>query len=154
MPRRNWFADACRRLSHGSPGSAAIELAVALPMLCLILVGTADFGRVFAESIAVQNASRMGVQYAIVNLSNATPDYNAIQSAALAELPNATGATAAARQYCRCGNNGSENDCSSTCSSQARYVEVTVRKSFTPLISYPGIPSPVPLSSTVTVRFK
>lgn len=135
-------------------GGAILEMAIALPILMLILLGTADFGRVFHDSIAVQNASRMGAQYAVVTASStAAPDLAGVQAAALAELPDQGGATASATQYCQCGN-GAQNDCSSSCASKTKYISVSVTKNFTTVVPYPGVPSPVVLSSSVTVRLQ
>lgn len=45
-------------------GAAAVEFAVVLPVLVLLLVGGADLGRCFYSTIAVANAARAGAQYA------------------------------------------------------------------------------------------
>ncbi len=44
-------------------GQSAVELAVALPVLVLILMGTLDFGRAFYAYINITNAAREGAQY-------------------------------------------------------------------------------------------
>src|SRR6266545_8094363 len=51
---------------HGSDrGSAIVELAVALPMLVMLVVGAADFARVFYFAHTLTNAARAGAQYGI-----------------------------------------------------------------------------------------
>ena len=45
-------------------GAAAIEFAIILPLLMLLLLGAADFGRCFHMSIAINNAARTGAEYA------------------------------------------------------------------------------------------
>lgn len=133
-----------------SSGSVAIELSLAIPLLLIILLGTADFGRIFHDSIAVSNASRVGVQYAMSSASRQS-DTAGMVTAALDDLPNRTGATAAARTYCTCSN-GSEQSCSTTCTSKRLYIEVTVTKTFQTLVQYPGIPSSTNLSSKTIAR--
>ena len=51
-----------RRWSYRK-GQSAVELAVVVPVLALLLVVVADFGRVFFVSVAVNNAARAGAQY-------------------------------------------------------------------------------------------
>ena len=48
-------------------GSAQIELALVLLLLCLLLVVFIDFGRMLLVYNAVANAARAGVRYAMVN---------------------------------------------------------------------------------------
>ena len=73
------------RRSEG--GSALVELIFALPLLVLVLVGTADFARVFYTAIELTNAARAGVQYAAYSPGRFV-DTAAIQSAAMAAAPD------------------------------------------------------------------
>ena len=56
--RRAWASDA---------GSALVELAVSLPLLVLVMVGTIDFARVFYTGMELTNAARAGAQYGAYN---------------------------------------------------------------------------------------
>jgi Flp pilus assembly protein TadG len=49
------------------PGAVAVELALILPLLVLIVLGAVDFGRFANTYIAVTNASRAGAAYGIMN---------------------------------------------------------------------------------------
>lgn len=55
------------RLSAGKPRTAAgqgvVELAVSLPLLLLLLLGTIDVGRVFFDYVQLRNAVREGAGY-------------------------------------------------------------------------------------------
>jgi Flp pilus assembly protein TadG len=137
---------------RGRAGSAAIEMAFAMPVLVLLLLGTADFGRVFYEAIAVESAARCGAQFAVVSSAN-QDNIAGMQQAALNDLQNLTGATATATKICRCGW-GAPNDCSSNCASKRVYVQVTVQKTFNTIVSYPGIPSSTVLRATSVMRIK
>jgi Flp pilus assembly protein TadG len=56
------------------PGQAVVELAIAMPLLALMLFGLVDFGRAYFQYIAVVNAAREGARsaaYGFHNLSNA-----------------------------------------------------------------------------------
>lgn len=48
-------------------GAAAIEMAIILPLLTMIMLGCVDFGRFAHTYIAVTNAARAGAGYAIMN---------------------------------------------------------------------------------------
>lgn len=49
-----------------------VELALAFPVLLLILLGLADFGRAFFYTIAIANAAREGAAYASLNAGPGT----------------------------------------------------------------------------------
>jgi Flp pilus assembly protein TadG len=48
-------------------GQSLVELALALPVLLLILLGLADFGRAFYYTTTIANAARAGAEYAAIN---------------------------------------------------------------------------------------
>ena len=45
-------------------GQSLVEFALALPVLLLILLGLADFGRAFYYTTAIASAARVGAEYA------------------------------------------------------------------------------------------
>lgn len=48
-------------------GAAAVEMAIVLPLLLLVIGGIVDFGRFFFYEIQVTNAAREGARAAVVN---------------------------------------------------------------------------------------
>src|SRR4030088_1860892 len=64
-------------------GQAVIEMALAAPLLSLMLFGLVDFGRAYFQYISLVNAAREGARYAAygyTNLSNAAaPAQNTVQ---------------------------------------------------------------------------
>jgi hypothetical protein len=130
-------------------GNVIIELALVLPLLALVLLGTADFGRLFYETITVQSAARAGVQYG-VHKGGTFEDFNGMQQAALREVGNAAGYAAVA---CSCGWSGRYN-CSNNCASQRAYIEVLVTKNSQTVAPYPGIPSQTVLRGVARFRVK
>ena len=62
-------------------GQAFVELALILPVFLLLLVGTAEVGRLTYASIEVSNAARAGVAYAAQSHTTAQDTTN-IQAAA------------------------------------------------------------------------
>lgn len=70
-------------------GAAAIEFAVVLPMLMLMLLGGADFGRCFHSAMAITNAARAGAEYGAMHPFDASSQAGwqaGVQQAAIDEL--------------------------------------------------------------------
>jgi Flp pilus assembly protein TadG len=62
-PLRRWLFE---------KGQSAAEFGLVLPVLALMLVVVADFGRVFFVSVAVNNAARAGAQFGSQSLATAS----------------------------------------------------------------------------------
>jgi Flp pilus assembly protein TadG len=123
-----------------------VELAVAMPVLVLLLLAAADFGRLFYAWIGVNNAARAGAQYGSQGLANAG-NSAAMILAATTDGANISGLTATASQ-CTCVSGTSVTVCSGsnyncTNAPQATFVEVDTQTTFHTVISYPGIPSSI-----------
>lgn len=56
-----------RSRRRGERGAAMVEFAILLPLFLLIIAGIVDFGRAFFTQIALTNAAREGVRYAVIN---------------------------------------------------------------------------------------
>ena len=75
--RSNKEVRKARRRFRAARGQSYVELALALPVLALILVVAADFGRLFYSSVEVINAARAGAQYgsnSVVTAANTSRD--------------------------------------------------------------------------------
>ena len=129
------------------------ELAIAVPVMALLLVASADFARVFYFSIAVNNADRAGAQYGSQSIATAA-DINGMKSAATqdaSDLPS----LAATAQLCTCGTGSSVTACASSyCTNNptGNYVEVDTTMTFNTTITYPGIPSTVALAGKAIMQ--
>src|SRR5258708_33454139 len=142
--RPSWIGTGRRR------GSAMIELAIAVPLLPLILAGTMEFGRAFYAAAEVSNAARAGVQFAAINPANAS-NYTGMQQAATNDAVNVSGLTATASKFCECPD-GTSADCTSgICSGKRTYVKVVTSAQFQTVGTYPGIPNPITVNSQATM---
>lgn len=104
-----------------SRGQSIVELAIALPLMLMILLGTVDLGRTFWSYIEMRNAAFEGARYA----ATAPADTSGIQTRVIDHgVPG--GATVNVR--CR-------PDCSSITTNSAATVTVTVSAQFTPIVS-------------------
>src|SRR5260370_10770992 len=81
-----------QRLSYSKRGQAIVETALLLPILMLLVMGSADLGRVFYYAIAVTNAAReaarQGSYYDPVSGSNTYDSYCEDLAAAQKEVPS------------------------------------------------------------------
>jgi Flp pilus assembly protein TadG len=76
-------------------GSVAVEFALVLPVLLLILFGIVDFGRALNAQIELTGAAREGARLAALGYPNA-----AVQARAAAAAPSLSGVTVAVEAGC------------------------------------------------------
>jgi len=141
------------RFFRDARGAAAVELAVVVPFLALLLVGIADFGRANITSSVVAHAAEAGALYGAQDSASA---YNSagIETAATQDAGDVGSITVASRPYCTC-TSSSEVSCSSSCGAYGiprMYVSVRVSKRLDLTFPYPGVPDS--LTNSVRLRVK
>ena len=92
------------RLRGRERGAAAVEMAIVLPLLLLVIAGIIDFGRYFFFQIQVTNAAREGARAAVVKPSPNAADMTAITDRALAGAVGVPSATASVLASCGSGS--------------------------------------------------
>ncbi len=125
-----------------SAGQALLEAALTLSVLCLLILGALEFGKVAYASIQVTRAARAAVAYGAASPATAV-DASGIQTAAAAEAPDVPGISATSSIACACSN-GSASTCLNTDCPNSHIVEtLTVRTAATynPGIHIPGLPA-------------
>lgn len=120
-------------------GSAAVELALLLPILSLLLLITIDFARLYYHYSIVTNCARNGALYGSDPTAAQNSPYSDLSAAALADASNLT------PQPTVSSTNGTD-------SSSNPYVEVTVVYPFTTISNYPGLSNPINITRTVRMR--
>lgn len=140
---------------RSSSGQSLVELALAVPVLVLLLLAAADFGRLFYVWIAVNNAARAGAQYGSQTLTSAA-DTNGMKLAATTDGSNISGLTATASQ-CTCVSGTSVTVCSGsnyncTNAPQATFVKVNTQATFNTVVNYPGMPSSITVKGTAIMQ--
>lgn len=138
--------------TRSESGAAVVELAIILPVLVLLAIGVAEFGRVYYTSITVANASTAGAQYASLNsgINDA-----AIVQAARDDAGDATLAVTPINRVCRCPGSDAAVGCTSVCAGYGvpqYFVEVTATKTISLIFRYPGLPTTVPVSRMSVFR--
>ena len=141
-------------------GAALVELAVALPLLLVIMIGTIDFGRAFRTAMIVTNAARAGAQFGSQNAVNATNTTGMAAAANAVFTANGLGTTPApsASTLCQCASTSgvftNAASCSDPCTGGHLVVSVTVTatRTFSLIQPFPGIPSSVTITRSATAR--
>ena len=145
-----------RNAARDDKGQAFVELALVLPIFILLLVGTAEVGRIAFASIEVSNAARAGVSYGAQNHSTAS-DTSGIQTAATQDGPDLTDLQAVATQACTCSS-GTSITCANAgtnCLAPNRiieYVQVQTSAVVGTVFKFPGIPNSITLRGYAMMR--
>jgi Flp pilus assembly protein TadG len=130
-----------------------VEMAAVMPVIALLLLAATDMGRLFYSNVSLSDAARAGAQYGSQSLV-AAADSAGMKTAAQNDGANVSHLSVTASQ-CTCMSSTSVAACASTyCTDnpQATFVEVDTSATFNTLITYPGIPSAIPLSGKAVMR--
>ncbi len=76
------------RKRFGQRGVAMVELAIALPVLLLMMMATAEIGRAFLQYLTLTHSVRDGVRYAIRNAADGTTGNYSITADDLTAIRN------------------------------------------------------------------
>ncbi len=120
-------------------GSSAVELALLLPILGLLLLFTVDFARLYYHYSIVTNCARNGALYGSDPTTATESPYTDLTAAALADASNLD-------------PQPTVTSTTGTDSSGNAYIQVTVVYPFTTISNYPGLPNPINLTRTVQMR--
>jgi Flp pilus assembly protein TadG len=138
-------------------GQALIELALALPIYILLLLGSAEFALLAYASIEVSNAARAGVAYGAQSAATAA-DLTGMATAATNDGSNVAGLSATASQFCSCSNAAATQvacaTAPTTCASARvlNYVQVNTTAAVSPPIRLPGLPITFTLRGQAIMR--
>ena len=148
-----------QRLAENRRGSALTEFALISPILLLFAVGGVDYGLIVNEKTVLENAARAGAQYALSGTVNETQIQAAV---AKAGQFNADGYTVSVSYDCKCPDGTAIACTGQVCTAanadeygdmdRRRYVTINVGETYTPLFSYPWLPSPYVLQGSADVR--
>ena len=143
--------DTLKEFRYSNLGGALVEFAITVPLLALLAIAAADYGRVFSVSIAVANAARTGAQWGGHTLGNEALMIAAARAdAAPLDLDVVT-----AGRYCTCPDGTtpvcSTGDCGAYGAPQA-FDTVRVADDVPLIFRYPGLPTTISVTRTVVFR--
>jgi len=141
---------------RSASGGALIEVAIAMPILMLLLVGAAELGRLAYFSIEISSAAYSGASYAAQNRGTAASTAN-IATAASKDAANISGLVTVSSVACYCSD-GTAVTCANAatnCVTPAHiseYVKVSTSVPVSPIFSYPGLSATWTLNGSATMR--
>jgi Flp pilus assembly protein TadG len=158
-----------RRGRDREGGTAAIEFALASPILVLLVLGAADFGMLMNTSASLTGAARAGAEYAKANWNDPSvtdPTTSTEQKVCgFLGLTLSSGScspvTPNVTTSCTCDDDTSVTPCPPTganpCATQTnpgvlQYVTVTAQQDFHAILSWTSFALPTQVSGTTTVR--
>ena len=148
----------------GSDGTAIVEFAFAAPILVVLVLGIADFGMLAARTAALEGATRVGAEYAR-NMTTSTC-HDITSSSCITGIENAmqnSGNFSPALTFpsdpsasCEC-DDGTSITCGTTCVGAGKtpnrvLITVTASQSYTPILSWPGLPTSLTASTEIRVQ--
>ena len=138
-----------RRLRlRGDRGSAAVEFAIVIPVLLLLVLGTVEFGRVFFLQNSITNAARVGARTMAIEASAANP--NAVSDAKSQTAAAAVAPALTTTQVTVSTSNGTSN-CVVPAAGTAVYVTVTIAYPVTQITGFLPV-FPTALAAKASVR--
>ncbi|MCE9508434.1 MAG: pilus assembly protein [Alphaproteobacteria bacterium] len=135
-----------KRLFQCERGIAAIEFAMIVPLLTLILIGVVDYGMFINQKMKLQDLARTATQYVVQGGSDANVMADVIQTSDFYNAATAQGQviTVTTAAQCECAN-GASVSCTGTCTGIGNYVRhfysATLSSTYRPIFIYPGISS-------------
>ena len=133
-------------------GNSLVETGLFLPLLLLLLMGVADFGRAYYLAIEVAGAAHAGAVYGAQNITDTT----GMQNAAKLNSPDVAGLVATGTWGCECSDGtASSASCTitPTCSvNVVYYAKVNTTVTYHPIMPWKGINSSMILTGSTTMR--
>ena len=147
-------------IRSGEEGSALVELALSMPMLTIMLLGSAEFARLAYASIEVANGAHAAAIYASYSQA-ASSDTTGIGNAANSDAANLVGGGAisvtSVSTACSCADTSvtpascSDNaTCISNNTSMVTTVTVQTQAEYAPVIRIPGTATSYTLQASST----
>lgn len=127
-------------------GAIAVEYALILPVLSLLLVAVADLGMYIHQRMMVQDLSRAAAQYVIHGGNPEDVEENVFTGSFVAQRAASEGRTVTytAVKECECSDGATVSCSSGTCPAGdylRSFFTTSVESSFMPIFPYPGLPS-------------
>lgn len=130
--------------SIGDAGSAAVEFAITVPILVVIVIGIIDYASAVNLSTKLYNGARAAAQYALHYPGDASGTSSGAASAAQNATNDSSMTVTSVTTTCKCVNSSTgaisstASSCTSTCGTGftlGHFLTVTTQQTFTPTIA-------------------
>ena len=134
-------------------GVAAVEFALAMTLIIVLLLPVIDLGMAFYQKLEVEAAAQAGAHYGAISGWNSTAIQNAITTATTLPMT----ASPAPTESCGCptGTTITAASCGTSCANgqnAGTYITANAQSTYTPIVPYSLLGSSVTLQATATVR--
>lgn len=139
-------------------GVAAIEFAMLVPVLVVMVLGVVDYGTFINKKMKLQDLSRTAVQYVVQGGADVDVMENIVETSDFYVEAQAAGQTVniVTGQQCECAG-GMSVSCGGTCAGVGDYMRyyytATLDSTFTPIFIYPGIPASIRLEGYSRMQY-
>jgi Flp pilus assembly protein TadG len=149
------------RLVRDQRGTSIVELAFAVPIFAMLVVGIGDLARGFSEKYALQQIVNRTIEMAHLGSRQDDYEYLRVEAEAAVADARATGATVTLTTWRECnGNSANRLAWVGVCPNGeqiARYITLTISSTFRPAfggIAYAGANAngTVPISASASLR--
>lgn len=127
-------------LFRDEAGSSIVEMALAAPVLAMLLIGMVDLSRGYSAKLQLEQVAQRAVE--IVQNTDFDPSKSDQITALKADAAGAAGVATSAvtvNTWLECNNDGTKLAYTASCTNSgdpyARYVEVQIQKKYTPMFS-------------------
>lgn len=124
-------------LLRNERGSSVIEMALAAPVLALLLIGMVDMSRGYSTKLQLEQVAQRTIER-VQNSDYSESQKTTLQSEAATAAGVATTAVAVT-SWLECNNSGTKLAFTASCTDPndhyARYVEIDIQKTYTPMFS-------------------
>jgi Flp pilus assembly protein TadG len=154
-----WLRGSLGSLARAKAGTAAIEFAIGVPILSMLLVPVADLGLALSQYIKTQQAAQAGALYAANHPWNSNSPSEIASAVKAASTFKGISALPAPTQTCGCPTGGSiaAASCSSTCASgeaPGYYVVVNAQSPYTTQLPYSFLGHSPVLTAQSVIRIR
>jgi Flp pilus assembly protein TadG len=129
------LASILRRIGRDRRGASIIELALALPVLSIMVVGLVDMASLFSAQLSLQQAAARSLERVQVNGTTTNLAFVKTEAAAAADVPESQ---VTVETWLECENvkqAATVTICPGTADA-AKYVKVTITKEYVPFFTY------------------
>ncbi len=140
-------------MMRDSAGVAAIEFAMIVPVLSLMLIGMVDYGLYITKKMQIQELSRRAVEYVVQGGQESDVQANVIAHSSL--FTASPPVTYTPEIICECSG-GAVAACSGNCAGNdylRSFFAVTIQGTYEPLLTYPGIPDNITLTGYSRLQY-
>lgn len=143
-----------RRLMDAQDGNVLVELALVLPVLVLLLMGTIDFGMAMYDQMQLRSAARAGAEYATIEPEDGAGIVTTVDAALGGPDPSISVTTGS---FCECPGASGSVDCGLACEDETtprKFVSVEVTRPVDTLLPYPDVIQQITLGGEATFRVR